>query len=327
MFLKPHRELDIVVMKFDNLLLSGWSFNKGDKKIPIDELDLPKNVLKRNPVPATFVYSDDHQWDRILIKEVQKTAEMAGLTGDDIQGFLGIHNGIDRHPEGASPVTMAAFPKTKGFGFDFSLGCASVILAAQIAGTHFIHPEVNNIIVGSVQMTTQYTDNCSDGNCIFADSIGSFAFSKGEHGNKVKYVEISTNPYFRDMFILNNQAKYQLANLQKGKELSEYMVKTFANHMRKACLAMKTYPKDIDFIAISCSTYAATRMVLDQMKFPLEKTGIECLRQVPHMGTNDLLFQLDYGLENGLIKKGSKILVSGTSLGFSMGTMGIEWGD
>lgn len=313
-------------MKFDDLILSGWSFNKGDKKIPIEDLNLPKNVLSRNPVPATYIYSNEHDWDNILVEEVKKTAKIADFEGKDIQGFLGIHNGIDRHPEGASPVTMSAFPGAEGFGFDFSLGCASVTLAAQIAGTHFIHPEVENIIVGSVQMTTQYTENCSDGNCIFADSIGSFAFSKGRSGNRIRFVEISTNPYFRDMFILNAKAKYQLANLHKGKELSEYMVKTFANHMRKACLSMKTYPKDIDFIAISCSTYAATKMVLDQMKFPLEKTGIKCLSQVPHMGTNDLLYQLDYGLENDLIKEGSKILISGTSLGFSMGTMAIEWG-
>ncbi len=312
-------------MKFDNLSLSGWSYNKGDKRIAVEELNLPKTVLGRNPVPATYVYSNESDWDKVLISEVRKTAEMAGLTGEDIQGFLGIHNGIDRHPEGASPVTMEAFPGAEGFGFDFSLGCASVTVAAQIAGTHFIHPEIENIIVGSVQMTTQYTNNCSDGNCIFADSIGAFAFSKADHGNMIRYVEISTNPYFRDMFVLNSDAKYQLANLQKGKELSAYMVKTFGTHMRKACLAMKTYPKDIDFIALSCSTYAATKMVLEQMKFPLEKTGLKCLQEVPHMGTNDLLFQLNYGIEHGLIKKGSKILVSGTSLGFSMGTMAIEW--
>ncbi len=312
-------------MKFENLTLSGWSFNKGDKRIPLSDLDISKSIMSRNPVEATWVYSDESKWEEILIDEVQKTARMANLTGEQIQGFLGIHNGINGHPEGASPVTMSAFPGAEGFGFDFSLGCASVIVAAQIAGTYFATGEVDNIIVGAVQLTTQYTDNCTDGNCIFADSIGAFAFSKKETGRQVKYVEVSTNPFFRDMFVLNPQGKYQLANLQKGKDLSKYMIKTFGTHMRKACLAMKTYPKDIDFIAISCSTYAATRMVLENMNFPLEKTGVNCLTEVPHMGTNDLLSQLDYGLETGLIRKGSKILVSGTSLGFSMGTMAIEW--
>ena len=84
-------------------------------------------------------------------------------------------------------------------------------------------------------------------------------------------------------------------------------------------------PKNIDYIAISCSTYAATKRVLDAINFPLEKTGIECLTKVPHMGTNDLIFQLEHGLEKGLIEQGSKILMTGTSAGFSIATMALEW--
>ena len=89
---------------------------------------------------------------------------------------------------------------------------------------------------------------------------------------------------------------------------------------------MNTYPVDLDYIAMSCSTYAATKMVLEKSNFSTERTGLECMKKVPHMGTNDLMYQIDYGIEQGMIKKGSKILISGTSLGFSMGTMAIEWG-
>lgn len=67
-------------------------------------------------------------------------------------------------------------------------------------------------------------------------------------------------------------------------------------------------------------------MVLDAINFPLERTGIECLTKIPHMGMNDLIYQIEYGIEQGLIKNGSKILVTGTSFGFSIGTMAIRWG-
>ena len=43
------------------------------------------------------------------------------------------------------------------------------------------------------------------------------------------------------------------------------------------------------------------------------------------MGTNDLIFQLEHGLEKGLIEQGSKILMTGTSAGFSIATMALEW--
>ncbi len=313
-------------MKFNDLTLSGWSFERGDKRVEISSLGLPEFVKSRNPVNSTWVYSDESEWENRLVKQVILAQQKAKIDPDKLSVFLGIHNGYKSHPEGASPVVMSAFPSAEGFGFDFSLGCASVIVAAKLAGLHFSQNDIDHVAVGAVQMTTQYTDNCSDGNCIFADSIGAFMFSKNTDGNLIRYVKVNTNPEFRDMFILGDDAKYHLANLHKGKELSKYMVKTFGTHLRESCLAMKTYPKDIDFIAISCSNYASSKMVLDQMNFPIEKSGISCLKEVPHMGTNDLLYQLDYGLETGLIQPGSKVIVSGTSLGFSMGTMAIEWG-
>ncbi len=312
-------------MKFDNLTLSGWSYEKGDHEIPVDELNLPSNVLMRNPVSHTFVYSDTDSWKESLRKHSRRAVEMAGIKDDDIQAFFGVHNGVYKHPEGASPEVMSEFPGNIGFGFDFSLGCASVILGAQLAGLHMNQDGVRNVVLGSVQLTTQYTNSCTDGNCLFADSIGAMTFSKSESGHKIRYTEVTTNSEFRDMFVMNKEGIYQLKGGGKGRALSEFMIKTYADHMRKACLAMKIFPKDIDYVAISCSTYAASKMVLDKLKIPLEKSGIECLKNVPHMGTNDLIYQIEYGIEKGLIKEGSRILVTGTSLGFSMATMAIEW--
>jgi 3-oxoacyl-[acyl-carrier-protein] synthase III len=161
---------------------------------------------------------------------------------------------------------------------------------------------------------------------MFADSIGAMVFSRADSGNMIRYTSVMSNAEFRDMFVLDDNGVYQLDNLHKGRDLTEFMVKSFATQFREGCMAMKTMPKNLDYIAMSCSTYGATQRVLEAMNFPLEKTGLSCLTEVPHMGTNDLIFQLEYGLEQGLIKDGSKILVTGTSLGFSMATMAIEWG-
>jgi 3-oxoacyl-[acyl-carrier-protein] synthase III len=175
-------------------------------------------------------------------------------------------------------------------------------------------------------LITQYTNGCTDGNALFADSIGAMVFSKQTSGNQVRFTQINSDPAFRDMFVLNDDAIYQLANLQKGRELTEFMIRSFGDQFRRGCMSLKTIPKDLDYIAMSCSTYQATKTVLEAMNFPLERTGIECLTRVPHMGTNDLIFQIEHGIEQGMIKQGSKILVTGTSLGFSIATMAIEWG-
>ena len=313
-------------MLFDNLALTGWSYEHGDKRISIEELDLPKNVLKRNPVPATYVYNDESTWESRLMNHVRNVTNQAGIEGMDINAILGVHNGYNKHPEGASPVAMGTFPESKAFMFDMSLGCASVILGAQVAGLHLSDPSVNNILLASVQMTTQYTNKCTDGNCLFADSIGAVMFSRSNTGNLVRYTDISSNANYRDMFEMDENALYTMKNLHKGVDLSKFMIQSYGKHLREACRAMNTFPVDIDFVAISASTYGASKMVLDAMNIPLERSGIECLSKVPHMGTNDLIYQLEWGLEQGLIKKGSKILVSGTSLGFSIGTLAIEWG-
>jgi 3-oxoacyl-[acyl-carrier-protein] synthase III len=142
----------------------------------------------------------------------------------------------------------------------------------------------------------------------------------------VKYTDIHSNANFRDMFEVDNNAIYKMKNLHKGPDLSKFMIKSYGEQLREACRAMNTYPVDIDFVVISASTYAASKMVLDTMKLPLERSGLECLTKIPHMGTNDLIYQIKWGIEQGLIKNGSKILISGTSMGFSIATMAIEWG-
>ncbi|MDH5402756.1 MAG: hypothetical protein OEZ01_00650 [Candidatus Heimdallarchaeota archaeon] len=313
-------------MIFQNLALTGWSYEKGDKKLAVADLDIPKRILIRNPVDAIYVYEDESIWQDRLQHHVRNAVKMAEIDHTDIQGFMGVHNGYKKHISGASDVTMGAFPDTEGFMFDFSLGCASVVLSAQLAGLHFSTAEVNNVAVGNVQFITQYTHNYSDGNSLFADSIGALVYSKRSKGNMVRFTEITSNAEFRDMFVFDDEAKYSLANLQKGVDLTKFMIKSFGGHMRKGCVSMKIMPKDIDFIAISCSTYQATKTVLEAMQFPLERTGLECLTKVPHMGMNDIPYQIEFGIEQGLIKPGSKILVSGTGLGFSIATMAIEWG-
>ena len=313
-------------MKFDNLALTGWSYEKGDKRIPVEEAGIDKRVLSRNPVKATYVYRDESEWKSRLHQQVRNAVEMAGVNGEDIQAFLGVHNGYDKHPEGASPEGMCVFPNASGFQMDFSLGCASVIMGAQLAGLHFSSPEINNVLLSSVQMTTQYTENYNDGNALFADGIGALVFSRKDSGNMVRYTSIISNPDFRDMFIMDKNGVYQLQNLHKGRDLTEFMIKSYAQQYREGCIAMKTMPKDLDYVAMSCSTYGTTKRVLEAMNYPLEKSGLACLAEIPHMGTNDLIFQLNYGIENGMIKEGSKILVTGTSLGFSIATMAIEWG-
>jgi 3-oxoacyl-[acyl-carrier-protein] synthase III len=316
-------------MYFSNLTLTGFSYEKGDQSITIEELTaqgLPKYIVSRNPVPETFVYQDDSQWTNRLTTHVKYVTKMANVEDKDIQGFWGVHNGYNNHPEGASPWVMAAIDNPKGFMNDFNLGCASVILAAQLAGLHFSDTAMNNVLVGMVQLNTQYTNLCTDGNCILADSIGALMFSKQDEGNMIKYTQIDSSSYFRDMFVIDENTKYQIQNLHKGKELNEFMVKSFGSQMLNGCKAMQTYPVDLDYIAISCSNYAASKMVLEALNFPLERTGIDCLKKVPHMGTNDLIYQLEHGIEEGMIKNGSKILVTGTSFGFSVATMAIEWG-
>ncbi len=314
-----------MAMYFDNLTLAGWSYEKGDFEIPLKDQISDKRILSRNPVKSTYVYKNEGEWVERLHQHSKKAINMANISNDNIHAFLGVHNGTERHPMYASPQVMAAFPESKGFQMDFSLGCASIIVGAQLAGLHFMKENIENIIMGSVQMTTQWTKNYNDGNAIFADGIGSLAFKKSTNGHLIKYTSIDSNSYFNDMFVMDKSGTYQLANLQKGRDLTEFMISSFSNQLRESCITLKTIPKNIDYIAISCSTYAATKRVLDAINFPLEKTGIECLTQIPHMGTNDLIFQLEHGLEKGLIEEGSKILMTGTSAGFSIATMALEW--
>ncbi|MCH8909032.1 MAG: hypothetical protein IH840_18275, partial [Candidatus Heimdallarchaeota archaeon] len=191
---------------------------------------------------------------------------------------------------------------------------------------HVSDENVHNVVVGMVQLNTQYTTLCTDGNCILCDSTGALLFSKTTIGNLIRLTQINGDPNFSDMFVIGDDSKYSLQNLHKGRDLNKYMIKAFGDQVMNGCKALKTFPKEIDFIAISCSTYQASKMVLEALNFPVERSGLECLTKIPHMGTNDLIYQIEYGIEQGMIKKGSKMLVSGTSLGFSIGTMAIEWG-
>ncbi len=313
-------------MIFNNLALSGWSFEIADEKINLDNYQLNDRLRKKNPVKNTFIYSDPSSWEERLKKQVRNTANMAGVDGNNYQVIIGVHNGFNKHPEGASPVVMEALNNDNAYMFDISLGCASIILASQIAGTHLIDNNVHNIMLGSVQMTTQYTNNFTDGNCIFADGIGALSFSRANKGNMIRYTSISSNYKYRDMFVMDENSTYHMQKFHKGKELSEFMINSFAKHLRESCKVMKIFPNDIDFIAISASNYAGSKMILENAHFPTDRSGINCLKEVPHMGTNDLIYQLQYGIDEGMIRKGSKILITGTSLGFSIGTMAIEWG-
>lgn len=313
-------------MKFGNLALKGWSYEKGDQEIAITELGLSKSILSKNPVDSTYVYSDESTWEDRLKFHVSQVCKKHDVSGSDIQAIFGVHNGYKRHPTGAGPNSQNAVNAKNAFFVEMTNGCSSVIIAAQMAGLHMHEPSIKNILVSSVQLTTQYTNNCTDGNCIFADSIGALLFSRTKKGNMVRYTDIKSNGYFSDMFNMDDNGIYRMGNYQKGKELSKYMVDSFGTQLMQGCRAMNTFPRDLDFIAISASNYAATKMILDSVNFPLERTGIECLKKIPHMGTNDLMMQLDYGIDQGLIKDGSKILISGTALGFSIATMAIEWG-
>lgn len=313
-------------MKFNNLALTGWSHEKGDQKIPVGELNLSEFVRKRNPVKFNYLYSDVDSWKIRLQNQVRNVVNQSNVEGKDVQAIFGVHNGVHKHISLAAPIAAEALDDTKGFLFEMTNGCSSAILAAQMAGLHMYENSINNILMGSVQMTAQYTENGSDGNCLFADGIGAMMFSRAKKGNMVRYTKVHSDSYYHDMFGLDENGIYSMSNYQKGNDLSKFMVKSFAKQLMEGCRAMNVFPKDIDYIAMSCSTYSATKMVLESANFPVEQTGLECLTKVGHMGTNDLIYQIEHGIEQDQIKKGSKIIVAGTSLGFSIASMAIDWG-
>ena len=108
-------------MYFNDLSLAGWSYEKGDFQITLRDHITDKRILSRNPVEHTFVYEDEDEWRERLQYHCKKVADMGNMKDEDINAFLGVHNGAHKHIEGACPEVMAAFPKSNGFQMDFTL--------------------------------------------------------------------------------------------------------------------------------------------------------------------------------------------------------------
>ncbi len=67
------------------------------------------------------MYKDEDEWRERVQYHSKKVADMGNMKDEDINAFLGVHNGAHKHIEGACPEVMAAFPKSNGFQMDFTL--------------------------------------------------------------------------------------------------------------------------------------------------------------------------------------------------------------
>ena len=113
------------MLKFNNLALTGWSYEKADKEITMAELaarGLPRSVQARNPVPATWVYEDESQWRVRLGEHVNRAVDRSGVDRSNIQCYMGVNNGYKVHPESAGPDIMKSLGQENQVMFDISLG-------------------------------------------------------------------------------------------------------------------------------------------------------------------------------------------------------------
>ncbi len=320
--------------------IKGFGFYLPEKKVGARELAQKANMHEK--VLTAIGIKNVYEEDKLLPSDMaiiasKKAIENAGINPLNIDLIINAPAGLqDYIIPPVSGKIQHEINAENAYCYDIVQGCCGMMTALQIANNYIKSGDINTALIVSSDRWSSFTNHHCAEAVIFGDGAGAIIVDgSGEDFKVIDFIFKTNGRYFNLYGIEEGGVKsidvkkgilYECLDIKTARtDFKEIYMPSFIEVIKKLLNKNRLKITDISYISMVNANLKLLEIICSQINFPLEKTSANYLQEHGHIGGFDIFFNIHLAKNDGLIKKGDKIIILNAGIGFTWAAGLIEY--
>lgn len=242
-------------------------------------------------------------------------------------------------PDNFMPSTACSVQKElkakNAMCFDISAACSGFVYALEVAYSLMNSTNRKNALIIGAETLSKIVDWNDRGTCIlFGDGAGAAVISKknekgivdfstGSQGELGEFLTSKALP-LKNLYVSNDNDKHNSYISMSGKEIFKFAVNSITNVVKELCMKSSWKLEDVDYIIPHQANMRIIEYTSKKLGVPKNKFYTN-LKDCGNTSAASIAIALDHINKDGLLRKGSKIILVGFGGGLTYGGVSIYW--
>lgn len=294
-----------------------------------DEWIVQRTGIRERRIAAADQYTSD-----LCASAVERLIETSGKSVDDVDMIIVATHTPDFPFPGVSALLQAKFGIRSTGAVDLNATCAGFTYGVHMAGgliASGLHSKI--LVVGADTMSkiTDYTDRTT---CIlFGDGAGAVLVERDEEQPSFLAAHMGTDGkggiHVYRTGLSNTMNGVPLVDtkcfIQNGREVYKWAVGTVTEGIRTITAKAGISTDDIDWLVPHSANMRIIESICEKTGIPVEKT-LHSLVTCGNTSAASIPLALDFGVQEGKVKKGDLVLLYGFGGGLVHAGLLLRWG-
>ncbi len=289
-------------------------------------------IRERHLVDDPNVASSD-----LAVEAAKEALRVADMTAGDIDLILVATSTPDHLFPATACLVQDKLGATKAGAFDVSAACSGFIYALALARGMIVTGDIDTALVIGTEVLSRFVDWSDRETCVlFGDGAGAVVLKASEErggvlasmlgadGSGARLLELPMGGS-RLPPSVDGIAERKHYIKMKGRPIFRFAVQVMAESSRVVMERIGWTPEDVDLVVPHQANERIVQAAMRQLKMPQEKAYLNIATH-GNTSTASVPMALVDAVNEGKIKQGSKLILTGFGAGLTYAAVAIEWG-
>ncbi len=280
-------------------------------------------IVTRTGIEQRHIASDDEYTYDLAYKSAIKSLEQENLSAKSVDCIIvATTTPADKCPSTATKV-QSMLGATNAFAFDIQAACSGFVYGLSIADSFIKTGKARNILLIGSETMSKVTDWSDRSTCVlFGDGAGSCIVSSTTNDeHKIIDTKLYSDGERYDQIVIHNSLKNGgMGHMtMKGAEVFKSAIRCMSDSMLDILRNNSMSIDDVNWIVPHQANARIIKSLCELNGYPLDKTIIS-LQKHANTSSATIPLAIDYGMQNGKIKKGDMLLITAMGAGLTWGS-------
>ncbi len=289
-------------------------------------------IRERHMVNDPNIASSD-----LAVEAAKRALSVADMTAGDIDLIMVATSTPDHLFPATACIVQDKLGATQAGAFDVSAACSGFIYGLALARGLIASGEIDTILLIGTEVLSRFVDWNDRETCVlFGDGAGAVVIKASEERGGVMASMLGADGSGASLLGLpmggsrlppsvDGIAEGENHIKMKGRPIFRFAVHVMAESSRVVMEKMGWAPEDVDLVVPHQANERIIRAAMKQLKIPMEKAYLNIATH-GNTSTASVPMVLVDAINEGRIKQGSKLVLTGFGAGLTYAAVAIEWG-
>ncbi len=289
-------------------------------------------IRERHLIESPDIASSD-----LGVEAAKRALQVADMSAGDIDIIITATSTPDHLFPATACIIQDKLGATNAGAFDLSAACSGFIYGLAMARGLIVSGEVDTALVIGAETLSKFVDWSDRETCVlFGDGAGAvvlkvseepggvLASMMGSDGSGAKLLDLPMGGSRMPPSVEGIAERKHYIKM-KGRPIFRFAVQVMAESSRVVMEKAGWTPEDVDLVVPHQANERIIQAAMKQLKMPMEKAYINIATH-GNTSTASIPMALVDAINEGKIKQGSKLILTGFGAGLTYAAVAIEWG-